>query len=266
MTEPVIRLERRGPLGLIWLNRPEALNAMPIPMIGEFNAAVAEADADPEVVAIAVTGVGRGFCAGIAAGDLGQASASGQRRLEERGIDPQMPAQFANLRSLRKPVIAAVNGPAAGLGLILALMSDLRFVAEEAVFVTAFSHRGLLAEHGVSWLLPRLVGQGRALDLLFSSRRVKGEEAYRIGLADRLLPKDELIPAVEAYVADLAENASPGSLMAMKQMVYRHQDMAFQPALIEADATATASLGNADAREGIAAFVERRKPRFGRLG
>ena len=259
---PNIRREQRGPLALIWLDRPAALNAMTIEMMRSFNAAIAAAEADPATYVIAVCGEGRGFCAGFDAGDLGQAVGASNRRLDERGIDPEMPAQFAQLLMLSKPVIAAVNGAAAGLGLILALMCDLRFVAEEAVFVTAFSHRGVTAEHGVTWLLPRLVGHSRALDLLWSSRKVDGQEAYRIGLADRVMPRDALLPAVEAYAADLADKASPNSMALIKQMVYRHLDAPMKSAMVEADKLATASLAHPDAQEGVKAFVERRKPQF----
>ena len=195
MTEPAadILIERRAGMAVVTLNRPATLNAMTFEMIGAFNRAIADAEQDPAVHAIVITGVGRGFCSGIDAASLAQASASGDRQLAARGIDPDLPAQFINLLKIGKPVIAAVNGTAAGLGLILAMMCDLRFVAHEASFVTAFSKRGLIAEHGVSWFLPRIIGPSRALDLMWSSRKVAAQEAYRVGLADRIAPAAELM-------------------------------------------------------------------------
>lgn len=258
-----IRIERRGPLGLIWLDRPQVLNAMSVEMIAEFNRAIAQVHADPEVVAIAVTGAGRGFCAGFDSGDLDAATGTTGRRLAERGIDPEMPAQFVELRQLSKPVIAAINGPAVGMGLILAMMSDLRFAAEESFFMTAFAHRGLIAEHGTSWFLPRMVSESNALDLLWSSRRVGGAEALRMGLVDRCLPADQLLPAVQAYVEDLAARSSRRSLALIKEMVYRHAALPMGEALRDADAMATESLGHPDAFEGIRSLLEKRPPRFG---
>jgi enoyl-CoA hydratase/carnithine racemase len=257
-----ILVEHRDGMAIITLNRPAALNAMTFEMIAEFNRAAAAAVAAPEIRAIVITGAGRGFCSGLDAASLAQASASGDRQLVARGIEEDMPAQFASLTKIGKPVIAAVNGVAAGIGLVLALMCDLRFVAEEASFVTAFSRRGLVAEHGTSWLLPRIVGPSRALDLLMSSRKVGAEEAYRIGLADRIAPGAELMDTVAAYVADIAANVSPRSMAMIKDMVWRHLSEPMGPAVREADRLATASLGHPDTREGVQAFVERRPPRF----
>lgn len=264
MTEATadILVERRAGLAVLTLNRPATLNAMTFEMIAGFNRAVADADQDPGVHAIAITGAGRGFCSGIDAASLAQASASGDRQLAARGIAEDLPAQFINLLKIGKPVIAAVNGTAAGLGLILAMMCDLRFVAHEASFVTAFAKRGLIAEHGVSWFLPRIVGPSRALDLMWSSRKLDAHEAYRIGLADRIAPAAELMAMVEAYVADLAANVSPRSMAMTKDMVYRHLSEPMAPAVREADRLATASLGHPDSREGIAAFVQKRAPKF----
>lgn len=263
-SEPTVRIERRGPLALIWLNRPHALNAMTVDMMVALNGAIAEAEGDRDVAAIAITGVGRGFCSGFDAGDLGASTGTAGRRLAERGIDPDMPAQFVQIQSVTKPVIAAVNGPAAGMGFVLAMMCDLRFAGEEAMFMTAFSHRGLIAEHGTSWLLPRIVGESNALDLLWSSRKVRGAEALRIGLADRCVPADDLLALVQDYIEDLAARASPRSIALIKDMVRRHRAMPFAEALVDADRLATESLTHPDASEGIRSLIEKRAPRFGR--
>jgi enoyl-CoA hydratase/carnithine racemase len=257
-----VLVEKRDRMAILRLNRPAALNAMTLAMMRRLRQVVAEAEADPEVVAIVVTGAGRGFCSGIDAQELSGLAQSGDRRLGDRGMDPDLPAQFATLLSVTKPVIAAVNGPAAGMGFVLAMMSDLRFAAPEAVFMTSFSQRGLIAEHATSWLLPRLVGHSTALDLLWSSRRVGAEEALRIGLADRLTGSGDLLESVGAYVAQLAASVSPRSMAIIKSMVYRHLDAAFGPAVRDADTLATQSLGHPDAQEGVRAFVERRPPVF----
>jgi len=257
-----ILVERRDGMAIVTLNRPATMNAMTFEMFAVFNRAIAEAEADPAVRAIVVTGTGRGFCSGLDAASLAAASASGDRQLAARGIEEDMPAQFANLLKVGKPVIAAVNGAAAGMGMVLAMMCDLRFVAEEASFITAFSRRGLIAEHGMSWFLPRIVGPSRALDLLMSSRKVGAEEAWRIGLADRVVPGAELMTAVGAYVAEIAAGVSPRSMAVIKDMVYRHLSDPMQPAVQEADRLATASLGHPDTKEGVRAFVERRPPQF----
>lgn len=262
-TEPTILTEKRGRLGVVILNRPAALNALTGAMMGAFNAAIDALERDPGVTAIAVTGAGRGFCAGFDTAELVKATeGQTERRSEERGIDPDLPAQFISLTKVTKPVIAAINGPAAGLGFILAMMCDLRFAAEEAAFVTAFSRRGLIAEHGASWFLPRIVGPSRALDLLWSSRKVGAEEALRIGLIDRLVPGPELLDAVATYVDDIAEHVSPRSLAIIKGQVYAALSETVGSAVREGDRLTRESLAHPDSNEGAKSFVERRKPSF----
>jgi enoyl-CoA hydratase/carnithine racemase len=168
-----------GPTGLVVLDRPEKLNAFTFRMVEEIRSVVDEAAADPNVIAVVITGNGRGFSAGLDTGDLAK-SASGTVSSSSRASDPdELPALFSHIMRVPKPVIAAVNGVAAGGGLVLAMMCDLRFAATSASFTTAFSRRGLVAEHGTSWLLPRIVGLNRALDLMWSARRITAEEAYR---------------------------------------------------------------------------------------
>lgn len=250
--------ERRGPLAIIRLNRPHALNALTYAMIGEIERMALQAEADPEVVAIALTGEGRGFCAGV---DMSVLTASTQGAAP-RDDGRANPALFSFLTRISKPVIAAVNGVAAGGGFVLAMMADLRFVAEEASLITVFSRRGLIAEHGTSWLLPRMIGLSAALDLLMSSRRVDGAEALRLGLADRLLPGADLLPAVEAYVADLAATVSPTALAVIKAQVRRHLAQPFDEAARESAALMATALAHPDATEGAASFIARRPPRF----
>lgn len=253
-----ILYERRGPLALITLNRPDKLNALTQAMIAGVMSEARRAEADPEVYAICITGAGRGFCAGV---DIEFVKESAEHGLAER--NPQeLPALFSGLLRVSKPVIAAVNGPAAGGGFILAMMSDLRFLAEPAVMTTVFTKRGLIAEHGSSWLLPRIVGVSRALDLLWSSRRVDAQEALRIGLADRVVAPEALIAEAEAYAAELAANTSPRSLAVIKEAVYRHLHAEMADAFWDADRLMRETLAHPDSREGAVSFIERRPPEF----
>jgi enoyl-CoA hydratase/carnithine racemase len=175
-------------------------------------------------------------------------------------------ATFSYFLAVRKPVIAAINGPCAGLGLCFALLCDLRFAERGARFNTAFAARGLVAEHGMSWLLPRLVGSGRALDLLWTARKFTAEEAERWGLIERLCENGTSLAAAREYVMELARDVSPTSLMVMKQQVYRHLMQALGPAMQDTERLMQESLGRPDFREGVRSFLEQRPPRFGRLG
>ena len=238
-------------------------------MMADIRRLVSEAEKDPEVTAIAIVGEGRGFCSGLDAEVLRQTTQAGESRPPERtegeraenaSADP--PGMFSYLPLISKPVISAVNGVAAGGGFVLAMMSDLRFGSDAASFTTVFSKRGLIAEHGTSWVLPRLVGPSRALDLLWSSRRVNSDEALRIGLLDRVVPADELLPCVVAYVDDLAAQVSPSAIATMKSQVWRHLSEPMLPALVDADRLTQAQLKHPDAYEGAMSLIERRAPNF----
>jgi enoyl-CoA hydratase/carnithine racemase len=260
---PEVSCGRRGRLGVIRLERPDALNALTMAMIGEVETLARAAEADPQVTAICITGAGRGFCAGLDLSVLADhAAGNAPPRARARDGRPPRPALFSFLLDISKPVIAAVNGVGAGGGFVLAMMCDLRFMAQGATLITVFSRRGLIAEHGTSWLLPRMVGLSRALDLLWSSRRVDAEEALRIGLADRVVPPDELLNAVEAYVEEVAATVSPRALAVIKAQVHRHLAMSFDDAVLDAEALMGEALAHPDAAEGAASFVERRPPRF----
>jgi enoyl-CoA hydratase/carnithine racemase len=165
-----------------------------------------------------------------------------------------------------KPVIAAVNGVAAGGGLILAMMCDLRLASHDASFVTVFLKRGLVAEHGSTWLLPRLVGVSRALDLLWTSDRIDAATARELGLVDRLCEPVSLLDDARAYVARLAENAPPAAMAATKRMVYRHLGTDYRTALTEAEKVQNEFVTAPDAVEGARALLEKRPPAFRRLG
>jgi len=255
-----------GPVALITLTRAEKLNAFTFAMVAELRANVDRAVADERVVGIVLTGTGRGFSAGLDLEDLAR-STRGERAATAPDApvpDPdELPALFSYLLRVPKPVIGAINGVCAGGGFVLAMMCDVRFAAERgASFTTTFSKRGLIAEHGTSWLLPRLVGTSRALDLLWSARRIDASEAHRIGFVDRLVADEALVTEACAYVRDLAANVSPRSMAMMKQQVYRGLSAPIDVALREVDAQMADALGHPDAAEGVASFVERRPPRF----
>jgi len=180
-------------------------------------------------------------------------------------MGPGFQGPYAYLLSVRKPVIAAINGPVAGLGLAIALFADLRFASEKAVFTTAFSRRGLIAEWGIGWTLPRLVGPAHALDLLFSGRRIDAEAASRIGLVNRVLPHEELLRFVRGYVEELAANASPASMAVMKRQVWSRVSSELGPALEESIRLMVESFGRDDFREGVQSYLEKRAPRFKRV-
>jgi enoyl-CoA hydratase/carnithine racemase len=257
MTDVVLAENTDGVL-LLTLNRPDKLNAWTPAMEERFFTALAAADEDPSVRVVVVTGAGRGFCAGADLTGLGAVDPS---TITEADIHPSgKPISYA--LSLRKPVIAAINGAVAGIGLVLALYCDVRFAAEDAKFTTAFSRRGLIAEHGVAWQLPRVVGISRAMDLLLSSRILLGEEAGRIGLVDHVRPVAEVLPAALAYARDLAENCSPQSMAVIKRQVYQALESDLDPARREAVVLMLASFAKDDFREGVLSHLEKRPPNF----
>jgi enoyl-CoA hydratase/carnithine racemase len=243
------------------LNRPERLNAYTGEMGERYFELLDAADADPEVRVIVVTGAGRGFCAGADMDMLQGIGAAGGAT----GSEPRDTSQVQALR-LRTPIIAAINGPCAGIGLVTAVMCDLRFAAAGAKLTTAFSRRGLVAEHGISWVLPRLVGPAVALDLLLSARVVLAEEALELGLVNRVVAPERLMDETLAYARDLAANVSPTSMAVIKAQVWSHLDTSLDAATTHADQLMRESLGRADFREGVASFVEKRPPRFAPLG
>jgi enoyl-CoA hydratase/carnithine racemase len=256
------------------LNRPDKLNAWTGQMEHEVRAAIAQAEADDAVRVIVLTGAGRGFCAGADMQDLGRvagatSTADLERIFEDRGADPQRADARPDFRktysyfpAVSKPVIAAVNGSAVGLGLVIALYCDLRFASDQARFGTAFSRRGLIAEHGISWMLPRLVGLSNALDLLFSARIIDAAEALRMGLVNRVLPQAELMTGVRAYARELAAMVSPRSLRVVKKQVYEALFQTLGEAIDVANTEMMKSFGSADFREGVAHFLEKRPPAF----
>jgi len=271
MAHEQITYEVRDAIATITLNRPERLNAWTPQMGRELYAAFGDAGSDDAVRAIVVTGAGRGFCAGadmdnlrgIQRGSAGEAPApSAPPRQDIAPTHPALATQYAYPVNVPKPVIGAINGPVAGLGFTYMLYYDIRIASDRARFGTAFARRGLVAEHGSSWMLPRLVGMANACDLLFSGRMIDAAEALAMGLVNRVVPHDELLPRVYDVATELATLSSPRSIAVMKRMLYGHQFTDLATATADADAEMLASFPTADFREGVASFVERRPPRF----
>ncbi len=261
-------------VAVVSMNRPESLNAFTAAMGQSLKRAIADAVADSAVRVIVLTGVGRGFCAGadmnllqkITPGTGSPTQAPDEKHVFRSGLGPDVGpdygSRFGYLLQASKPVIAALNGPAAGLGLVLALYADLRFAGSEAKFTTSFAQRGLIAEHGISWLLPRLIGPAQALDLLLSARRFDAAEAERIGLVNKVYPQATFMQEVMAYARALAQTVSPRSTAVMKAQIWNALCQDFNAALALADSEMQKSFASADFREGVAHYVEKRAPAF----
>ena len=256
----------------ITLNRPEKLNAWTRQMHLELKEAMQTAGADRDVRVIVLTGAGRGFCAGADMSGLqaiGAGTATASDRKTVASADLAGGSMLADFRmtysyfpAVPKFIIAAINGPAAGLGFVIPLYADLRFAAESAVFTTAFAQRGLIAEHGVSWLLPRLVGLPAALDLLCSARKFRAPEALSLGLVSRIVPDDKLMAETRAYARLMADTVSPRSVAVMKRQLWEAQFQTLAEATVQANHEMELSFQTADFKEGVAHFLEKRAARF----
>jgi enoyl-CoA hydratase/carnithine racemase len=257
----------------ITLNRPDKLNAWTAVMEQEVRAAIAEAERDENVRVIVLTGAGRGFCAGADMSLLSTVATKGLDAAQRAqavqasegfgdGARADFQKKYSYFPAISKPVIGAINGPAVGLGLVIALYCDLRFASDAARFSTAFARRGLIAEYGMAWMLPRLVGHANALDLLFSARLIDAAEAFRMGLANQVYPQDVFQDKVRDYAADLASNVSPRSLRVIKRQVYDAMFVGLGEAFEIAEREMLASLQCEDFKEGVAHFVEKRAPVF----
>ena len=260
-------VDRQG-VAIIWLNRPHRMNAWTGRLHTEYRHLLGRANSDPAVRAIVVTGRGRGFCVG---GDSDALSGHADRGGYDAGInadiakpgygtDEHFDASFAYHFGLDKPVIAAMNGPAAGVGLALACFADLRFAVPDVKFTTAHGKLNLPAEYGLSWMLPRIVGLGRANDLLLTSRVFTSDEALTLGFVNQIFEPAELVAQTVAYAHQLIASVSPNSLRQTRWQIYKdlHRDVA--SAVIESERLIEDMAMEEDFKEGIAALVEKRPP------
>src|SRR5215469_7481046 len=262
-------------IATISLNRPDKLNAWTTTMEREVRSAVEQGETDDTVRVIVLTGAGRGFCAGADMSLLGTVAKQGvtdqvrERAVHNTASEPQGSARedfqkkYSYFLAAKKPIIAAINGPVVGLGLVVALYCDLRFASDKAQFSTVFSRRGLIAEYGIAWMLPRIVGHSNALDLLFSGRPVDSAEALRMGLANCVFPHETFLDRVYEYARDLASKVSPRSLAIIKRQVYEAMFQSLREAFDASEREMLASLDSLDFREGVAHYIEKRSPAFG---
>lgn len=275
VTYEEIRYEIEGGAATITINRPDQLNALTDLTQAEIRHALAESERRPEVVGTVLTGAGRGFCSGVDMNALGGMSEAGKRlgnSYEHLQASPGNPDDDPNYKSsptyflgLRKPLIAAINGAAAGLGFSYATFCDMRFMDRSAKIVTSFAPRGLIAEHGTCWMLPKLVGPSNALDMNWSSRKILGEEAFRMGYANRLCEDGECVTEAQNYLREIAATSAPMSIMMMKRQVYKHLTKELGDAMSESTRWMDESLARDDFKEGVASFVERRAPNFQKI-
>jgi 2-(1,2-epoxy-1,2-dihydrophenyl)acetyl-CoA isomerase len=254
--EQVVLVEVKGGVAWIRLNRPDRMNAVSGDLRRQLLAALKQCERDESVRCLVVTGSGRAFCAGADVREFGSREGSLDAiRDEYHGI-------LTRLRGMPKPVIAAMNGVAAGIGASIAMACDIRYAAPEASFVEAFVKIGLTVDGGATWLLPRLIGTGKAFEMFYTGDALGAEEAERRGLVNRVVPAGEL----EAAAGELAERLARGpaaALAAIKRSVNRAQDVSFEQALDFEFQLQGAQMMNPDFQEGVTAFLEKRPPRFG---
>lgn len=268
MTEdPVLyRLTDSG-VAVLTLNRPDRMNGWTPAMGAKYFGLMQQCAEDPAVRVIVVTGAGRAWCAGADMGTLSTLSSADPSEAGAQAAPAPTPSTPASTHHwsttvIPKPVIAAINGACAGMGFAQALMCDMRFAAEGAKLTTSFSQRGLIAEWGVSWTLPRVVGTGHAMDLLLSGRVVLADEARRMGLVNDVFPADGFLDKVLAYATTLATTSSPASWAAIKAQVYGDFHRTLPDAEAEAVRLMQESFTRPDFREGVTSYLEKRPPAF----
>jgi enoyl-CoA hydratase/carnithine racemase len=256
----VVLIDVQDDVAVLTFNRPDRLNAWTPELQTRYFDLLDECVQRDDVRAIVLTGAGRGFCAGADMAGL-QSLSDGEAngRSDSPAHDPR---SVTYALSIPKPVIAAINGACAGIGLVHAVMCDLRIAAEGAKFTTAFSRRGLVAEHGLSWMLPRLIGPARALDLLLSGRVFLGAEAAELGVVNRAVKDGTVLDEALEYARMLATDCSPTSMAVMKQQVYADYDRTIGETIEEANRLMAESFTRHDFGEGVRSFVERRQPNF----
>jgi enoyl-CoA hydratase/carnithine racemase len=258
-----LRYAKEGAIATLTLNRPDRLNAITGPMLAALSDALVDADADPAVRVIVITGAGKGFCSGL---DLKDAS-SGQGIGGAGGVGANV-AKFdlrtappTVLHNVDKPTICALNGAAAGYGMDLALGCDIRVAAEGAKIAAAFTKRGVLPESGGTWLLPRLVGWAKACEIAFTGRTLDAQECLALGLVNKVVPAELLEKEVRALAEEIAANA-PLAVQATKRMMRMGQDETFEANVHHVYLQLLPLFRSQDFAEGVKSFIERRPPKF----
>ncbi len=261
MTYQDLRYEVRDQVAVITLDRPERLNAISGPMLRSLSAALVGANSDPGVRVVVLTGAGRGFCAGLDLKDQSSGEGSVAEEVAAGGLFDLRDAPPIVLHNMDKPTLAAVNGPAAGYGLDLALGCDMRILGSEAKLGAVFTRRGVLPESGGTWLLPRLVGWARAAEIAFRGRVLSAQEALDLGLVNRVVAQERLMDETLALATEIAANA-PLAVQATKRMMRMGMDETFEANVHHVYLALLPLFRSQDFQEGMRAFLERREPQF----
>ncbi len=255
--------DKQDKVAIITLNRPERMNAITPTLAGELKDAMADAERDPAIAAIVVTGAGKSFCPGM---DMGVLQAAAERKKGEpapaSAIDINHHSLFGFMLKMRKPIIGALNGNCVGMGLSMALHFDIRIAGEGTRMSAIFVRRGLSVEHGSSWLLPRLIGMSHAMDLALTGRIINAQEAMAMGLVSRVVPDDQLVSTAVEMAREIAVNCSPTAMAEAKRMLWQHLTGDYQMATDDSTAIMFSMFKQGDFKEGVLAFVQKRPPRF----
>ena len=257
MEQDLCTYELRDGVAIVTFNRPDRHNGMTGSLEVAYYARLAQAAADRDARVIVVTGAGRSFCPGA---DLAHRPGPGEEPLPNTKVPSTFP------QTIDKPLVAAINGACAGVGLVQALHCDVRFAASQAKFTTAFARRGLIAEYGIAWMLPQVVGLAAATDLLVSGRTFLADEALRLGLVSAVVDRDDVLDHAVAYAADLAANVSPASMATIRRQLRASRSLDLAAAVADSDRLMRESTSGADFTEGVASFLEGRAPSFAPLG
>lgn len=262
-------IDQKG-VAIIWLSRAERMNAWTGRMHAEYRYLLNMVEQDPNIRGVIVTGRGRGFCVGGDSEALQghvekgryDSGIKSQLEMPGYGVSADFEAFFAYHYGLSKPVVAAINGPAAGVGLALACFADIRFSVPKVKLTTAHGKLNLPAEYGLSWLLPRLVGLGRANDLLLTSRVFSSEEAMSMGLVNQLFDPEDLVSETKAYLHKMIQSVSPNSIKQTRWQIYKDLHRGVADAVDESEKLLEKMMQEKDFQEGVEAFVEKREPRW----
>jgi 2-(1,2-epoxy-1,2-dihydrophenyl)acetyl-CoA isomerase len=255
--EAAIRAERRGAVLHLTMQGPKG-NALDLPLIHELMRAVDSAAEDPDVRCVLLTGAGDVFCSGQ---DLEAFRATAEEARIRWHLDHTYNALILRMRRIEKPILAAINGPAAGAGLGVALAADLRFAAQEARFVFGFSRVGLTADSGVSLLLPALIGLGRATEMAFTNEPLSAQHALEVGLVNRVFPAAELLAAASEFGRSLA--SGPTAAFGLTKRAFNRAMLPHLDSILEHEATLQALAARTwDHQEGVGAFFDKRRPSF----